>query len=155
MAGKEWFEKMAIMSAERKQKGELELLPASSPIDEASCRGRIAILAFGTRGDFQPYLALSLELRRRNYHTRIYGSANNRTQAKQYGAEFKPLDFDLEYILSHHPLFVKAMTDGDVATFLKAYDDSMPPHMYQDIFGVRALPFYLRCLISQAGFLPA
>ena len=45
----------------------------------------------GTRGDFQPYVALCLQLRDAGYHVRCYAYENHTNQAKQYALEFFPV----------------------------------------------------------------
>ena len=54
-------------------------------------KAKIAMVTQGTRGDFQPYVALCIQLRAAGYHVRCYAYKNHADQAKQYGLEFFPV----------------------------------------------------------------
>jgi len=57
---------------------------------------KICILAIGSRGDFQPYLALQLELQKAGHAVRMYGFENFAKQAKQYSVDFFTLKANAE-----------------------------------------------------------
>jgi hypothetical protein len=71
--------RMEQASQERQAEGilHLHLGRPDEPPPGGVMKGDIAIFAFGTRGDFQPYMALALGLRDAGYHVRMYGYCNN------------------------------------------------------------------------------
>lgn len=52
---------------------------------------QITILALGSRGDVQPFVALALSLRQRNYSVRIAALSDYAELVTSYGLEFRPL----------------------------------------------------------------
>ena len=82
-------------------------------------KAKVAVVALGSRGDFQPYVALCIELRRAGYHVRCYGFKNHVAQARQYGLEILPFDYDLELEFQTDPRLREAMATGDFAKFLR------------------------------------
>ena len=85
---------------------------------------KIAIFVVGSRGDFQPYLALQLELQKAGHAVRMYGFENFATQAKQYSVDFFTIKLNSEEMTRTDPAFIEAMTEGDVAKLIKALDDA-------------------------------
>lgn len=55
---------------------------------------RIAIVAIGSRGDVQPYLALGLGLKRAGHEVRMVAPARFKTFIESYGIDFFPLNWD-------------------------------------------------------------
>jgi len=54
----------------------------------------ITILCSGSRGDFQPYIALAMELQKLNQKVRIVGGKSFETFVRGYGIDFIPLTID-------------------------------------------------------------
>jgi len=54
----------------------------------------ITILCSGSRGDFQPYIALAQELKKLGKNVRIAGGTSFEAYIKAYGIDFYPLSFD-------------------------------------------------------------
>lgn len=60
---------------------------------------KITVNTFGTRGDVQPYIALSLGLQRAGHTVRIVTHKIFESWVKQYGLDFCPLDIDPRQVL--------------------------------------------------------
>jgi UDP:flavonoid glycosyltransferase YjiC (YdhE family) len=60
---------------------------------------KITINTFGTRGDVQPYIALSIGLQRAGHTVRIVTHKIFESWVKQYGFDFYPLDIDPRQVL--------------------------------------------------------
>ncbi|MBI5035196.1 MAG: glycosyltransferase family 1 protein [Chloroflexi bacterium] len=60
---------------------------------------KITVNTFGTRGDVQPYIALSLGLQRAGHTVRIVTHRIFESWVKQYGLDFYPLDIDPRQVL--------------------------------------------------------
>jgi sterol 3beta-glucosyltransferase len=60
---------------------------------------RISILAAGTRGDVQPYLALALGLKRAGHGVLLATDASFEGMAREYGLDFLPLPIDIRAAL--------------------------------------------------------
>jgi sterol 3beta-glucosyltransferase len=54
----------------------------------------VTVLAAGSRGDIQPYLALAIGLQRAGHQVRFAANTNFATMVGRYGLSFIPLDFD-------------------------------------------------------------
>ncbi|MEM0914594.1 MAG: glycosyltransferase [Planctomycetota bacterium] len=72
---------------------------------------RIRVLAIGTRGDVQPYVALSKALIARGHDVRIGGPDNFASWVEGHGVGYVPLGFDMQVLLDH-PL-VKRLMSGN------------------------------------------
>jgi len=59
----------------------------------------ITILAAGSRGDIQPYLALGVGLQAAGHHVRLAAFRNFAPMVEPYGLEFWPVDADFQAIL--------------------------------------------------------
>ena len=60
---------------------------------------RITVLAAGSRGDIQPYLALGVGLQSAGHQVRFAAFRNFASLAKAYGLEFAPVDADFQAIM--------------------------------------------------------
>jgi sterol 3beta-glucosyltransferase len=60
----------------------------------------ITILAAGSRGDIQPYLALGIGLQAAGHRVRFAASRNFAALVEPYGLEFAPVDADFQAIMS-------------------------------------------------------
>lgn len=59
----------------------------------------ITILAVGTRGDVQPYLALGARLRREGYQVKIATTLDFEILARQYDLEFGPISVNMQELM--------------------------------------------------------
>ena len=60
---------------------------------------KITIIAFGTRGDVQPIIALGRVLKSRGYHVRMIASSNFETWIGQNGLEAVPARIDIQSLM--------------------------------------------------------
>src|SRR5512135_2003468 len=60
---------------------------------------RITLLAAGSRGDIQPYLALGVGLQTAGHRVRFAAFRNYAAFAESYGLEFAPVDADFQAIM--------------------------------------------------------
>jgi UDP:flavonoid glycosyltransferase YjiC (YdhE family) len=65
---------------------------------------RIAVNTFGTRGDIQPYIALSLGLRQAGHAVRVVTHQIFEPFVKEYGLDFYPLHVDPRQVLINQAL---------------------------------------------------
>jgi sterol 3beta-glucosyltransferase len=70
---------------------------------------RVTVLALGSRGDVQPFVALGLGLRRAGHCVRIAGAADYEPLARGYGLDFAPLVGSIRDLMDR--LMVAAMLD--------------------------------------------
>lgn len=78
---------------------------------------RIASIAFGSRGDVQPALALGMELRRRGHQVRMVVGADFPEEARKCGLEAAPAALDFQRMLSSE-LGREMFESGNGATLL-------------------------------------
>src|SRR5215216_756066 len=57
---------------------------------------KITILTYGSRGDVQPFLALSLELRKRGHSVRLAAPFRFKSFVEEHGIDFVPIAGDPE-----------------------------------------------------------
>lgn len=72
----------------------------------------ITILCAGSRGDFQPYIALAQQLKKLGRDVRITGSKSFESFIRGYGIDFYPVDADIE-TLNVDPELLKAAGSAD------------------------------------------
>jgi sterol 3beta-glucosyltransferase len=60
----------------------------------------ITVLAAGTRGDTQPYIALGIELKKAGHHVRITAFENDEAFIKSFGLEFYKVKGDISAVAS-------------------------------------------------------
>ena len=72
----------------------------------------ITILCAGSRGDFQPYIALAQQLKKFGKDVRIAGSKSFEGFIRHYGVDFYPVDADIES-LNVDPELLKAAGSAD------------------------------------------
>lgn len=96
----------------------------------------ITILCTGSRGDFQPYIALAQELKRRQHAVRIAGGNEFQSFVEGYGIEYYPIHINLEE-LNIDPKMLEAAATSDnplkmLLTFnkMKAYGAYMVQGYY-------------------------
>ncbi|NWF69781.1 MAG: glycosyltransferase family 1 protein [Chloroflexi bacterium] len=61
---------------------------------------KITLVAIGSRGDTQPYLALALGLQRAGYAVRLCAGDNFRDFVMGYGVEFMPVGVDIQHFIN-------------------------------------------------------
>lgn len=83
----------------------------------------IALATQGTRGDFQPILALALGLRRAGHATRIFGNEGHCKSAQEFGFDTVECCEEIKDLLQTEA-GKKAMETGDLATAFGAMDAS-------------------------------
>ena len=60
---------------------------------------RISLIAFGTRGDVQPYVALALGLQAAGHSVRIAAGRNFGAWIEREGVGFAPIDVDIQEMM--------------------------------------------------------
>ncbi len=82
---------------------------------------QISIICQGSRGDFQPYLALALELKAAGYKVRLLSFITFQKFAEEYGLEYVVITNNcVEKELSENEAWRKAMFSGSFGDFAKA-----------------------------------
>merc|ERR1712038_360072 len=81
----------------------------------------ISIICQGTRGDFQPYLALAIELKEQGYNVRILTNIAYKKYTEEFDIEHVTIgEEDMEKFMQEDPGAVQSMSTGDVGKFLDA-----------------------------------
>lgn len=78
----------------------------------------ITILAIGSRGDVQPYLALSVSLQKAGHKVRLAVPPNFEAFVKDYGVAFAPLGEDIQAWLNTDQ-FKDALESGSMLTYMR------------------------------------
>lgn len=87
---------------------------------------KLSILAQGSRGDIQPYVALALALRARGHSVRLAGNENFAAFAAACGVEFVPLPGDSREMVED-PVAKARLAAGDVrGFFMRVFELSKP-----------------------------
>jgi sterol 3beta-glucosyltransferase len=76
------------------------------------------IVAIGSRGDVQPYVALALGLMERGHRTTVMAHENFKEFVEGYGVEFHPLEGNVEEML-HSDEALKMLKSGRILAFAK------------------------------------
>lgn len=80
----------------------------------------IALLAVGTRGDVQPFLALALGLQQAGYKTLIISAKNEAAFVQGFGIPFHALNVDIQKIMDNQEVHAMAKGDSPLA-FAKSH----------------------------------
>ncbi len=114
----------------------------------------ITILCSGSRGDFQPYIALAQEIKARGFEVRITGSSEFKDFIESYGIECFPLKAGLSNI-DVDPKLLEAAGSSDnplkmLLTFnkMKAYGVHMVADMYAACIGSDLIIYHPGCTIG-------
>ena len=76
---------------------------------------RISIICNGSRGDYQPYLALGVALKEAGYDVRILSNIAFEKYTNEFGLEHVSLwTEDVEILIKEDPELLEAMANGDV-----------------------------------------
>jgi sterol 3beta-glucosyltransferase len=114
----------------------------------------ITILCSGSRGDYQPYLALAQALKNSSQAIRIVGGESFRELINDYGFEFYPLSID--YLSADiDPALIQAAQSSDnplkmLLTFnkMKNYVTGLTTEMYQACIGSDLIIYHPGCAIG-------
>jgi sterol 3beta-glucosyltransferase len=82
----------------------------------------ITILCSGSRGDFQPYIALALELKKLGKNVRITGSRSFESFICSYGIDFYPIQADFESLHVDKNMLKQAQTADNPLKMLLAFN---------------------------------
>lgn len=80
----------------------------------------ITLIATGTRGDTQPYLALAVELKKRGKDVRVVAAEENREFVESYGVDFYAIKMNTQEVLKD-PEVVKQMTAKNPLQFFTSF----------------------------------
>lgn len=84
---------------------------------------RVSILATGTRGDIQPYVAIALSLRQSGYSVRILTNNDHKSFVESFDNLVHVNVFGNAEQNMKNPLLMKSQAEGDAVTFFKALSD--------------------------------
>jgi UDP:flavonoid glycosyltransferase YjiC (YdhE family) len=90
-------------------------------------KSRIAIIALGSRGDVQPFVALGLGLRAAGHHVRIAAAADYGPLAEAYGLEFAPLAGSIRELMDRELVYGILDAPGNPLRFGKRMLDAVRP----------------------------
>ena len=114
----------------------------------------ITILCSGSRGDFQPYIALAQQLKKLGKDVRITGSKSFEGFIKSYGIDVYPIEADIE-TLNVDPKLLKAAGSSDnplkmLLTFnkMKEYGIYMVNDYYSACEGSELIIYHPGCTIG-------
>lgn len=93
---------------------------------------RFAIVAEGSRGDFQPYVALALHLQKRGNAVCLFTNINHVSFAEGFGLEVKGVLYDSQVGLSR-PQVRKAFEDGNAMAIQKSLAEMRLESMEADL----------------------
>jgi sterol 3beta-glucosyltransferase len=103
----------------------------------------ITILAAGSRGDTQPFLALGVALKQSGHEVRITSHKNNESLIKGLGLELFPLEGDIAQIISSQ-VGVEAMQADNPLKLLRSFN-TLKSFVYD-----RQIEFFNACQGSEA-----
>lgn len=96
---------------------------------------RITLLAYGTRGDVQPFCGIGLALKARGHQVRVASPTNHVKFVERCGLESAPIHGDSEELLSS-PEGQKWMASGNIMLLMKRLGEAMAemaPKVERDI----------------------
>jgi len=114
----------------------------------------ITILCSGSRGDFQPYLALAQELKKMGKDVRITASKSFKGFIQNYGIEVYPIEADFETLNVDPKLFEAALSSDNplkmLLTFnkMKEYGVHMVSDFYSACEGSELIIYHPGCSIG-------
>ncbi len=82
----------------------------------------ITILCAGSRGDFQPYIALAMELKKLGKDVRITGMRDFEGFIRSYGIDFYPIQADFESLNVDKKLLKQASSADNLVKMLLAFN---------------------------------
>lgn len=105
-------------------KSEIRNLPLS---EAKGSNSQIAIIALGSRGDVQPFVALGLGLRAAGYPVRVAAAADYRPLVEAYGLEFAPLGGSIRELMDRELVHGILDAPGNPLRFGKRMLDAVRP----------------------------
>ena len=82
----------------------------------------ITILCSGSRGDFQPYIALAMELKKLGKDVRITGMREFESFIRSYGIDFYPIQADFESLNVDKKMLKQAQTADNPLKMLLTFN---------------------------------
>ena len=96
---------------------------------------QITILAIGSRGDVQPYVALGVALKNAGASVRIVTFENFRDFVEEYGLEFHPLSGDVSKVASSEAVRGAMQADNPLKVLLSFNTlKTLASHLQKDLF---------------------
>lgn len=114
----------------------------------------ITILCSGSRGDFQPYIALALELKKLGKQVLISGSRSFESFIRSYGIDFYPIQADFESLKVDKKMLKEAQTADNPFKMLlafnkmKKYGIYMTKEFYSACEGSELIIYHPGCTIG-------
>lgn len=99
----------------------------------------ITILCSGSRGDFQPYIALAIELKKLGKDVRITGSRSFESFIRGYGIDFYPIQADIESLNVDRKMLKEAQSADNPLKMLLTFNKMKKYGIYM------ANEFYSAC----------
>src|ERR1700691_4749518 len=93
------------------------------------------IIAYGSRGDVQPYVALALGLMGKGHEVTLLANENFREFVEGYGVRFFPLYGNIEEMV-HSPELLSLLKSGSAIAYLRQMRNMMQkiqPRVNQDM----------------------
>ena len=78
---------------------------------------RIAIVALGTRGDLQPYIALGLGLQQADHQVRLISAENEEAFVRGFDLDFHPLPVNVQAMMDDRQVQSMAKADSPISFF--------------------------------------
>ena len=78
---------------------------------------QIAIVALGTRGDLQPYIALGIGLKQAGHQIRLISSENEEAFVKGFNLDFHPLPVNVQAMMDDRQVQSMAKADSPISFF--------------------------------------
>ncbi len=93
----------------------------------------ISLLCQGSRGDFQPYLALAVELKEAGYNVRILTNIAYKKYAEEYNVDHVTIgEEDMEKLMNEDPDILESMANGDVSKMFDSISKQTLKHAKTD-----------------------
>jgi sterol 3beta-glucosyltransferase len=114
----------------------------------------ITILCAGSRGDFQPYLALAMELKKLGKDVRITGMREFKSFIENYGIDFYPIQADFKSLNVDEKMLKEAQTADNplkmLLTFnkMKKYGVSIANEFYATCEGSELIIYHPGCTLG-------
>ncbi len=79
---------------------------------------RTALVAYGTRGDMQPFICLGRALADRGHSVELVATGDGEALARAAGLPFRPLPIDMQALIRSEPA-QRMLADGRIGTFFR------------------------------------
>lgn len=114
----------------------------------------ITIICAGSRGDYQPYIALAQQLKKLDLQVRISGSSKVENFVKSYGIDYFPIEDDFEKLGVDQNIIKKAQSADNplkmLLTFnkMKKYGVKIAQETYSSLEGSELIIYHPGCTIG-------